>query len=140
MRRLSGRFGRLSMGRCPDKRTGARLGPRYASLLRRLVPARRRLLAAAVAATAGADPSREDRALGVVAALGTHGGVHLTPSAAVSAAAVASAGAPAGATEGTALGLVGVALFGVVLLVVRAERELLAAVLTCECPVFVAHT
>src|SRR3989304_8446608 len=113
MRRLSGRFGRLSMGRGPDKRTGARLGPRSASLLRRLVPARRRLLAEAVAAIDGPGPSREERYLGVLAALGTHGRVHLTPSAAVSAAAVASAGAPAGGTGGTAVGLVGVALFGV---------------------------
>src|SRR3972149_447873 len=139
MRRLSGDAGRLSMGSRPEKRTGARLGPRCASLLRRLVPARRRRLAEAVAAVDGPGPGREERYLGVLAALGTHGRVHLTPAAAVSAAAVAPAGTPAGATEGAALGLVGVALFGVVLLVVRAERELLAAVLTCECPVFVAH-
>jgi len=69
--------------------------------------------------------------------------VHFAPAAAVPSAATAAistaAGAAIRATGGTALRLVGVALLSVILLVVGGEDEFLAAVLTDECLVLIAH-
>jgi hypothetical protein len=82
---------------------------------------------------------------GLLATLGTDGGVHLSRAPAVAAAAAAAAAAviafaAARLTAGrTTLGLVGVALFGVIGLVVSAEGERLTAVLTGESPILVTH-
>jgi len=109
-------------------------------------PLRRRLLAEAVAAVNGPVAAWSERHLRVLAALRTDGVVHLARAAAVAAtAAVAAAAAAvvAGAaglpTVRAALGLVGVTLFAMVLLVVRAKRERPATVYTRKGPVLKAH-
>jgi len=74
--------------------------------------------------------------LGVLAALGTDGGVHLSRALSVAAAAVAATRL---ATGRTALRLVSVTLFSVVGLIVGAEDESLAALLTGDILILVAH-
>jgi site-specific recombinase len=80
---------------------------------------------------------------GLLAALGTDGGVHLSRGAAVAAAAAGTAVIAFAAARltacWTALGLVSVALFGVIGLIVGAEGERLTAVLAGETPILVAH-
>src|SRR6266545_7515568 len=125
------------------KRTGALLGPCFNSppvVLPAPTPRRSRLLAKAVAAVDGPVPARAEGYLCVLTALSADGVVHFALAAVATAAAVAAAavatvvaaaaGAPVLAAGRAALGLVCVALFAVVLLVVRAERERLVAVET----------
>jgi hypothetical protein len=83
---------------------------------------------------------------GLLAALGTDGGVHLSRGAVIAAAGTAAAAAAVVAFAAarltacwTALGLVSVALFGVIGLIVGAEGERLTAVLAGETPILVAH-
>jgi hypothetical protein len=82
---------------------------------------------------------------GLLAALGTDGGVHLSRGAVIAAAGTAAAAAVVAFAAArltacwTALGLVSVALFGVIGLIVGAEGERLAAVLAGETPILVAH-
>jgi hypothetical protein len=80
---------------------------------------------------------------GLLAALGTDGGVHLSRGAVIAAAAAAAAVVAFAAARltacWTALGLVSVALFGVIGLIVGAEGERLTAVLAGETPILVAH-
>jgi hypothetical protein len=81
---------------------------------------------------------------GLLAALGTDGGVHLSRGAVIAAAGTAAAAVVAFAAARltacwTALGLVSVALFGVIGLIVGAEGERLTAVLAGETPILVAH-
>jgi hypothetical protein len=82
---------------------------------------------------------------GLLAALGTDGGVHLSRGAVIAAAGTAAAAAVVAFAAArltacwTALGLVSVALFGVIGLIVGAEGERLTAVLAGETPILVAH-
>jgi hypothetical protein len=85
-----------------------------------------------------------ERYFGLLAALGTDGGVHLSRRPAIAAAGTAGtaviAFAAARLTAGcTALGLISVAFLGVIGLVVGAEGERLTAVLTGKTPILVAH-
>src|SRR5439155_7306360 len=109
---------------------------------------RLRLLAEAVAAVDGPVAAGQKRHLCLLAALGAGYRVHFALPATVAATAVsavtvpatvASAGTAVGAATGTALRLVRVALFGVVLLVFAAKRERSAAVLTGKCLVLIAY-
>jgi hypothetical protein len=73
----------------------------------------------------------------ILATFGTDGWIHLPLGSAI---ATVIAFGTARLTAGrTALGLVGVALFGVIGLVVSAEGERLTAVLTGEGPILVTH-
>jgi hypothetical protein len=78
---------------------------------------------------------------GLLAALGTDGWVHLSRRPAIAAAgtAVIAFAAARLTAVWTALGIVGVALFSVVGLIVGAEGERLTAVLAGETPILVAH-
>jgi hypothetical protein len=78
---------------------------------------------------------------GLLAALGTDGGVHLSRGAVIAAAGTAVVAFAAARLTAcwTALGLVSVAFLGVIGLIVGAEGERLAAVLAGETPILVAH-
>jgi hypothetical protein len=80
---------------------------------------------------------------GLLAALGTDGGVHLSRGAVIAAAGTAAAVVAFAAARltacWTALGLVSVAFLGVIGLIVGAEGERLTAVLAGETPILVAH-
>jgi hypothetical protein len=116
-----------------------------------LVPPRAagRLTTEAVAAVHRAIASGLERHLGILATLGADGGVHFaapiaaaTATATVPVAAATTAralAAPSQTARRTTLRLVGVALFGVILLIFSAEGEGLAAVLAGKSPVLVAH-
>jgi len=98
------------------------------------------LLPEAVAAVNWAIATGLEGDFGLLATLGTDGGEHLSRGSAVAAAAAVVAFAAARLTAGrTTLGLVGVALFGVIGLVVSAEGERLTAVLTGKSPILVTH-
>ena len=102
------------------------------------------MLAEAVAAVDGPVSTREERDFGALAALCAGDGVHfagpVTTAVTVGGAiAAAPAGTPVRATAGTALGFVCVALFGVVLLIVRSERERAVAVHTGQGLVLITH-
>jgi hypothetical protein len=99
------------------------------------------LLPEAIATVHGAIATRLEGDFCVLAALGTDGGIHLSLRPAIAAAltAVIAFAATRLAAGLTALRLVGVALFGVVGLVVSAEGKGLAAILTSKRPVLVAH-
>jgi hypothetical protein len=97
------------------------------------------LLPEAVAAVHWAIASGLEGDFGLLATLGADSGEHLSRGLTVTAA-VAAAFVAARLTAGrTALGLVGEALFGVIGLIVSAEGERLAAVLTGESPILIAH-
>jgi len=102
------------------------------------------LLPEAVATVHWAVLARLEGDFGLLATLGTDGGEHLSwgptiAAAAAAAAAVIAFAAARCAAGRTTLGLVGVALFGVIGLVVSAEGERLTAVLTGESPILVTH-
>jgi hypothetical protein len=105
-----------------------------------LVAARRSggLLPEAVAAVHWAIATRQEGDFCIFAALGTDGGMHLSRGSTIAAAVIAfgTTGLAAGRTT---LRLVGVALFGVIGLIVSAEGERLTAVLTGESPILVTH-
>jgi hypothetical protein len=96
------------------------------------------LLPEAVAAVHWAIAPGLEGYFGLLATLGTDGGVHLSRGLTITAAVTALASARLTAGR-TALGLVGEALFGVIGLIVGAEGEGLIAVLTGESPILVAH-
>jgi hypothetical protein len=80
--------------------------------------------------------------LSVLVAAGANSGVHLSTPAAITAAAAVAAAAVGPAVlpaSRAALRLVRVALLGVILLVVRAKRERLTAILARECPILITH-
>jgi hypothetical protein len=114
-----------------------------------LVAARGRggLLSEAVATIHWAVLAGLEGYFGLLAALGTDGGVHLSRGAAVAAAAAAAGIAAAGIALvaarltacWTALGLVSVAFLGVIGLIVGAEGKRLTAVLAGKTPILVAH-
>jgi hypothetical protein len=99
------------------------------------------LLPEAVATVNWAVATRQEGDFRIFAALGTDGGMHLSrgPTIAAAVTAVAAFGTTGLAAVRTTLGLVGVALFGVIGLVVSAESERLTAVLTGESPILVTH-
>jgi hypothetical protein len=101
------------------------------------------LLPEAVATVHWAVLARLEGDFGLLATLGTDGGEHLSRGPTIAAAAAAAAVIAFAATRlaaiRTTLGLVGVALFGVIGLVVSAEGERLTAVLTGESPILVTH-
>jgi hypothetical protein len=99
------------------------------------------LLPEAVATVHWAILTGLERDFCILATLGADGGVHLSRGPTIAAAETAvTAFVAARLTAGrTALGFVGVALFGVIGLVVGAEGERLTAVLTGENPILVAH-
>jgi len=96
------------------------------------------LLPEAVAAVHWAIAPGLEGDFGLLATLGTDGGVHLSRGLTVAAAVTALAAACLTAGR-TALGLVSETLFGVILLIVGAEGEGLVAVLTGESPILIAH-
>jgi len=96
------------------------------------------LLPEAIATVHWAVATRQEGNFGLLATLGTDGGVHLSRGPAIAAAEIAFVAARLTAGR-TALGLVGVALFGVIGLIVSAEGERLTAVLTGESPILIAH-
>src|SRR5207253_4315429 len=123
--------------------TWAPVSCRYAFLV---TPLGRGLLAEAVATVNGPVAAGPEGHLRVLAALRANGIVHLAWAAAVAAATAAVAAAAAVVTGAAglpavraALRLVGVSLFAMVLLVVRAERERCATVHTRKGPVLKAH-
>jgi hypothetical protein len=96
------------------------------------------LLPEAVAAVHWAIASGLEGDFGLLATLGTDGGEHLSRGLTVTAAVAAFVAARLTAVR-TALGLIGEALFGVIVLIVGAEGEGLVAVLTGESPILIAH-
>ena len=80
--------------------------------------------------------------LGILAALGADHGMHLARASIVPAAAaetIVPLGASGLTAGGTALGIISIALIGMVRLIVSTEDKGLRAVNTRKCPVLVAH-